>query len=126
MFCQKCGTENEDRAKFCIGCGEKIESPSPQPVTIIKKEIPLNPKPLLIFIGIALIASLYILPIHTILYKSGATMAVTTSGLVTTCGSPGWNCPPTITIGFYLIWLLGLGLIVYGIFQKKVIIPPTP
>lgn len=125
MFCQQCGTENEESAKFCIGCGRKIENQPPQPITVVKRESPYQAKPLLIFIGVALIAALYLLPIHRLLYKNGDILTVSTSGLVNACSNPGWNCSPVISIGFYVIWVLGLGLIVFGIFYRKKTEPPV-
>lgn len=119
MFCPQCGTQNEDRAKFCIGCGKTTETKPPAQVTIIKREFPFQPKPFLIFIGIALITSLYIFPVHQLQYFNSQTVTVTTATAVSTCSSLGWTCSPFINIGFCLFWLLGLGLIIYGIFQKK-------
>ena len=31
MFCSKCNTENEQRALFCIECGESLAEPEPEP-----------------------------------------------------------------------------------------------
>ena len=25
MYCTKCGKQNEDNAKFCVACGEKLD-----------------------------------------------------------------------------------------------------
>lgn len=33
MFCQKCGTENSDSAKYCKGCGRPIQQIPPVPTT---------------------------------------------------------------------------------------------
>lgn len=30
MFCEKCGTQNTDGAKFCAGCGTTLEQSAPQ------------------------------------------------------------------------------------------------
>jgi len=118
MFCPKCGNENEDRAKFCIGCGMKIDKNPPPSPTIIKKEFPFQPNPLIILIGIILISSLYLLPIHT-LFFNGKKAMVTSAAYVTTCSGVGWDCPAYVGIVFYIIWILGLGLIIFGFFQKK-------
>jgi hypothetical protein len=125
IFCPKCGTGNEERAKFCIGCGIKIEKTPPPLPTIIKQEIkrefPFQPKPLFILIGIILISSLYLLPIHTLnyVYYGGKTAMVTSATLVSECSQVGWDCPPYIGISFYILWIIGVGLIVFGFFQKK-------
>lgn len=37
MFCTKCGAQNDNRAKFCIKCGEKLESTG---VTVTKSGPP--------------------------------------------------------------------------------------
>jgi len=31
MFCPKCGLNNDDNAYKCVGCGEVLQHPSPQP-----------------------------------------------------------------------------------------------
>lgn len=31
MFCEKCGTNNDDGAKFCVGCGNVFETAAPAP-----------------------------------------------------------------------------------------------
>jgi uncharacterized membrane protein YvbJ len=92
MYCPICGAENEGRAKFCIGCGRKIEDPTPIIVKreTIKREFPFKPKPLFILIGIILISSLYLLPIHTLNY-SGMTTMGTSATLVTECSKVGWK-----------------------------------
>ncbi len=119
MYCPKCGYENEERAKFCIGCGITIEKTPPSPPTVIKKEFPFQPKPLFIILGIIAISSLYLLPIHTLQYPTGETAIATTAGAIKTCSTPGWNCGSVIGIAFYVFWILGIALIVFGIFQKK-------
>src|SRR5687767_14439777 len=30
MFCPKCGLNNEDDARFCFDCGERLDAPGPQ------------------------------------------------------------------------------------------------
>jgi hypothetical protein len=36
MFCRKCNTENEQRALFCIECGESLAEPEPEePVSTV-------------------------------------------------------------------------------------------
>ena len=125
MFCEDCGYENESRAKYCIGCGKKIETKPPQ-ITIIKREFPFQPKPLLIFIGIALIASLYLLPINQFTYKTGETTMVSTNVAVSTCSQPGWYCSPLISLVFYAFWIIGLGIIIYGIFRQRTTKSPEP
>lgn len=120
-FCPKCGADNEERAKFCIGCGIKIEKTQlpPPTITIVKKEFPFQPKPLFIIAGIIAITIPYLLPIHTLHYPDGQNTTVTTAAAISACSMPGWNCGPYIGIAFYLLWIIGLGLIVFGIFQKK-------
>jgi hypothetical protein len=124
MFCEDCGYENETHAKYCIGCGKKIEPKQP-PITvvknIVKREFPFQPNPLIIFIGIAVIVSLYIFPIHHLInYRTGITTTLSTEQMVVACNAPGTVCPFYLGIGFYLLWMLGLGLIIFGIFQKKI------
>lgn len=31
IICSKCGKENQDRYKFCLGCGAQLSSPEPEP-----------------------------------------------------------------------------------------------
>jgi hypothetical protein len=118
MFCEDCGYENETRAKYCIGCGKKIEAKPPQ-ITVVSREFPFQPKPLFIFIGIAIIASLYLLPINHEYVSNSVTLTLTTSDFLSACNTGNWNCPSYLNVEFYLLWLIGLGFIIFGIFQKK-------
>ena len=59
MYCNKCGTENDESFAFCMSCGEKLEAPEavPEPETkkkrpakktsrkAAKEEIPQAPEP---------------------------------------------------------------------------------
>jgi hypothetical protein len=83
------------------------------------KGFPFKPNPLFIIIGIVLIFSLYLLPIHTIDFHGGQKTMNTTAELVTACSTPGWTCEPYSAIAFYGLWILGFVLILFGIFQKK-------
>ena len=37
MYCWKCGTENQDNAKFCMKCGANLETEPKQPVDVADK-----------------------------------------------------------------------------------------
>jgi hypothetical protein len=96
---------------------EKIERDQSSPSTS-KKEFPFKPNPIFIIIGIVLILSLYLLPIHTLIIDGNKTNN-TTAELVTACSGVGWQCEPFSAIGFYAIWIIGLGLIIFGIFYRN-------
>ncbi|MCX6684065.1 MAG: hypothetical protein NTZ37_04980 [Methanoregula sp.] len=97
---------------------KKIEKNPSSPSTIIKKEFPFQPEPLAILAGIMLILALYLLPIHTLIYNGKKAMT-TSATLVSKCSGVGWDCSPYIGIAFYALWILGLVLIIFGIFKKK-------
>jgi len=98
---------------------EKIEIDQSSSVSN-KKESRFKPNILFIIIGIVLILSLYILRIHTItITGTGQKTMNTTAELVTACSGVGWHCQPFSAIGFYAIWIIGLGLIIFGIFHKN-------
>ena len=120
MFCEECGYENEPRAKYCIGCGKKIET-KPQQITVVKREFPFQPNPLYIFIGIALIVSLYGLPVFLL---QNSPNLLTLSAAVSECNSS--MCSWVVPVIFYLGWIFGLALIIFGLFQKKTPEKSTP
>lgn len=43
MFCQKCGTENSDGAKYCKGCGQPMQQIPPVPPTPVSMQTQLAP-----------------------------------------------------------------------------------
>ena len=53
IICQKCGKENQDHYRFCLGCGSAISkdmakpavAPAPAPAPVVQAPVPAQPKP---------------------------------------------------------------------------------
>lgn len=82
MFCPRCGTENEENAKFCKKCGENFKKP--------KKNILKNKWHNLVLIGLILVVSYLI---YAFCFTSHVAAAATYPGVY---GDVTFNCPENI------------------------------
>lgn len=63
MFCSKCGTNNEDGVKFCIGCGASLTEPA-QPAAPVQPQSPKkNKKGLIIGIVAGVVALIAVISV---------------------------------------------------------------
>ncbi|MBO6302717.1 MAG: zinc-ribbon domain-containing protein, partial [Ruminiclostridium sp.] len=45
MFCGKCGSKNEDGAKFCSSCGAPLMTAAPAAAPVQPEPAPVQPEP---------------------------------------------------------------------------------
>ena len=116
MYCLKCGGANEEGAKYCIFCGEKLNKFSPT-------RIRFTPNPILITAGVFIIAALYLLPVSPYSENGNIIGFFSLAYSYNYCSFTGLHqnssCDLLVPVGFLIGWFIALGLIVFGIFQKK-------
>jgi hypothetical protein len=102
MFCPECGMEIQVYDRSCPKCGKNVKGYTEN---ISKK---YHPSGLSIFIGIAIILGIYVIPLF---------------GDTTLAGAQNYcfiaSCSILIIELFYCSWLIGIGLIIYGALRRE-------
>ena len=72
MFCGKCGRQNDDNAKFCIGCGQPLNAAVQPKNAAPKKQLPV--KTLIIAAAAAVAVIIAIVVIAIVAINAGKTI----------------------------------------------------
>jgi hypothetical protein len=116
MICQKCGKENTDDSKHCKECGTALY-PSVELAHF-------SPEPVGIFLGIILIAGLYLLPVIPLTSLDSSASVVTSGWIPLAHYLSLHDSPPYfygISLGrwtFYLLWLAGLSMVLISLCRR--------
>jgi hypothetical protein len=112
VFCQKCGKENPEDNKFCKECGASLVQTklSPEPTNPAYR---YYPEPISIILGLAIIATMYFLP----LIPSYANNQITLAKYQSLC-SDFLGCSGPLSWWFYAGWLAALFFIIIGLLNK--------
>lgn len=120
MFCPNCGKPVEEGKKFCGDCGAampdgQVNSLQKEPV----KTLSFHPDPFAIVFGIFIIIFINIVPFVQINIFGLVTGQVTLARYSQICmqGYPG--CVPTVFYTYYGLWVVGIILVIWGVFQRK-------
>lgn len=117
MFCPKCGKENPDTNQFCVGCGVNLTYSSIPPPPQSQK-YRSSPDVFGIFFGLAILFSMYMLPI-----VPKGKYSVTLADLAYMCSNPlsqaMYGCSETGSVYvLYGGWIVALFFIIAGLFHK--------
>jgi hypothetical protein len=121
MFCPKCGKERPDDKQFCRECGSPLFKRVPTDTQNTQKKTVSSPDAGMIIIGILIILGMYLVPIVPSSSFWGNSMTLAKTWEYCTSPIPVIHCNLAHTWFFYFGWIIGVVLIVMGIYNKKTV-----
>jgi len=117
MYCQECGTENKENAKFCLECGTRIKYARRSSEIEVNQRNRKSSSPSvgLVIIGILIIGVMYTIPFFHVMGT-----AYTLSSLASLCENPfisalGGSTCQGYKMFFFIGWFIGIILIASGL-----------
>jgi hypothetical protein len=119
MFCPKCGKEKPNDKQFCGECGSPLFKRVPTDTQSTQKKTVSSPDAGMIIIGILIILGMYLVPIVPSSSFWGNSMTLAKTWELCTSPIPIVQCSYGLPWIFYIVWIIGVVLIVMGICNKE-------